>query len=46
METIKFKLIASQARSIYHYKKLEIKVRKCNADIYFPTNVNHGIPSV
>ena len=25
METIKFRFIASQARSIYHYKKLEIK---------------------
>ena len=37
METTKFKFIASQARSIYHYhyKKLKIKVLKCNADIYF-----------
>ena len=35
METIKFKFMASQARSIYHYKKLKIKVLKCNADIYF-----------
>ena len=35
METIKFKFIASQPSSIYHYKKLEIKVLKCNADIYF-----------
>ena len=26
METVKFKFIASQARSIYHYKKLKIKV--------------------
>jgi len=26
MEKIKFKFIASQARSIYHYKKLKIKV--------------------
>ena len=32
---IKFKFIASQARSICHYMKLEIKVRKCNAGIYF-----------
>jgi len=31
MEIIKFKFKASQARSIYHYKKLKIKVLKCNA---------------
>jgi len=24
-----------QARSIHHYKKLKIKVLKCNADIFF-----------
>ena len=35
MGTVKFKFIASQTRSIYHYKKLKIKVLKCNADIYF-----------
>ena len=35
MGTTKFKFTASQARSIYHYKKLKIKVLKCNADIYF-----------
>ena len=35
MGTIKFKVTASQTRSICHYKKLEIKVLKCNADIYF-----------
>ena len=35
METTKFKFTASQASSIYHYKKLKIKVLKCNADIYF-----------
>ena len=35
MEAIKFKFNASQARSIYSYKKLKIKVLKCNADIYF-----------
>ena len=35
MEAIKFKFITSQARSIYHYKKLKIKVLKYNADIYF-----------
>jgi len=35
METIKFKLKASQARSIYQYKKLKIKLLNCNADIFF-----------
>ena len=35
METIKFNFTASQARSICRYMKLEIKVRKCSADIYF-----------
>ena len=30
METVKFKFIASQTRSIYNYKKLKIKVLKCN----------------
>ena len=34
METVRFKFIASQARSIYHCKKFKIKVLKCNADIY------------
>jgi len=32
---VKFKFKTSQARSIYHYKKLEIKVLKYNADIFF-----------
>jgi len=35
METVQFKFKASQARYIYHYKKLKIKVLKCNADIFF-----------
>jgi len=35
MEIIKFKFKASQARSIYQYKKLKIKVLKCKADIFF-----------
>jgi len=35
VELIKFKFKACQARSIYHYKKLKIKVLKCNADIFF-----------
>ena len=35
MEIIKFKFKASQALSIYHYKKLKIKVLKCNEDIFF-----------
>ena len=35
MVYIKFKSKASQARSIYHYKKLKIKVLNCNADIFF-----------
>ena len=35
METVQFKVKASQARSIYHYRRLKIKVLKCNADIFF-----------
>jgi len=35
METIQFKFKATQARSIYHYKKLKIRVLKRNADIFF-----------
>jgi len=31
----KFKFKASQARSIYRYKKLKIKVLNYNADIFF-----------
>jgi hypothetical protein len=30
-----FIFAASQARSIYQYKRLKIKVLKCNADIFF-----------
>ena len=29
-----FKFKASHARSTHHYKKLKIKVLKCNADIF------------
>jgi len=32
---MQFKFKASQARSIYHYKKLEIKVLIFNADSFF-----------
>jgi len=35
MAPFKFKIKASQARSIYHYKKLKIKVLKYNTDIFF-----------
>ena len=35
METIQFRIQASQARSIYQYKKWKIKVLKCNTDIFF-----------
>jgi len=35
METIQFRIQASQAHSIYQYKKWKIKVLKCNADIFF-----------
>jgi len=35
MEAVQFNFKASQARSICHYKRLKIKVLKCNADIYF-----------
>jgi hypothetical protein len=31
----KLKFIASQARSIYQYKSLRMKILKCNADIFF-----------
>jgi hypothetical protein len=51
-----FTFTASQARSIHQYKKLKIKVLKCNADILFNKqclskkiipnyDVNNGIPS-
>jgi len=33
--TIQFRIQASQARSIYQYKKCNIKVLKRNADIFF-----------
>jgi len=33
MEGIKF--IASQAKSIHHYKSLRSKILKCNANIFF-----------
>jgi len=33
MEGTKF--LASQTKSIYHYKRLRTKVLKCNADIFF-----------
>ena len=33
MEGIKF--LASQAKSIYHYKSIRSKILKCNADIFF-----------
>ena len=35
MASFKFKIKASQARSIYHNKKLKIKVLKHNAHIFF-----------
>jgi len=35
MASFKFKTKASQACSIYHYKKLKIKVLKYNANIFF-----------
>jgi len=35
MASFKLKLKASQARSVYQYKKLRIKVLNCNADIFF-----------
>ena len=31
----KTKFIASQAKSIYHYKSLRYRILKCNADISF-----------
>ena len=30
-----FKFAASEARSVHQYKKLKIKLLKCNADIFF-----------
>ena len=35
MTSFKFKIKASHAPSIYHYKKLKIKVLKYNANIFF-----------
>ena len=35
MERVQFKFKASQAHSIYQYKKLKITVLNCNADIFF-----------
>jgi hypothetical protein len=35
MDTLKIKLLASQARTINQYKNLRTKVAKCSANIYF-----------
>jgi len=35
MERIQFRFAAGQARSIYHYEMLKIKILKCNTDIFF-----------
>jgi len=55
MQAVLLKLKSSQARSIYHYKRLKIKVLKCTADIFFnkqclikkivPTYANIKVPS-
>jgi hypothetical protein len=35
MENTRIKFIASQAKSIYHYKTIRSKILRCNADISF-----------